>query len=242
MVASHTNTPLLVTLCLGHFTGFSRYLSFLMGCTDSVSHCLCDSGAEEDRTAETLTFSFPLISTLFCSTLIFEVAQLNVWCVVNILHCKPQNLEVWGFAGSRGGEAVGWIKQSRRSSSSAASRSPAHVATVVKLQWHPSWNTGKWWRKQETGVCRKRSERADGPWRSCEICSSTLQAIYQWNCRFLTNKNHFLQRWQHNGLFQAMVNPLLWQVSSMCLIVPVLAVWVCLLSPEGSPHDKWRCL
>lgn len=59
-----------------------------MGGTDSVSHCLCDGGAEKDRTAETLTFSFPLISTLFYNNLIFEVMQLNVWCVVNILHCK----------------------------------------------------------------------------------------------------------------------------------------------------------
>lgn len=75
-----------------------------------------------------------------------------------------------------GGKTVGWIKQSRRSLSSAASRSPAHVATVVKLLWHLSWDTGcfstgEWWRKQETGVCKKRrSERAEGPWHSCEIC------------------------------------------------------------------------
>lgn len=78
-----------------------------------------------------------------------------------------------------GGKALGClgaIKQSTVSSSSAASGSPGHVAIVVKLQWHPSWNrrcfrTGKWWRKQETGVCEKRrSERADGPWHFCEIC------------------------------------------------------------------------
>lgn len=138
-----------------------------------------------------------------------------------------------------GGKAVGCfgaITQSKRSSSSAASTTPAHVATVVKLQWHPTravsgQGSGGGSRRQEFA----KREGVKGlvghgiPVRSAE---STLQAIYHWNCRFLTNKKHLLQRWQHNGLFQAMVNPLLWQVPSMCLIVPILADWICPLSPE----------
>lgn len=59
-----------------------------MGCAGSVPRCPCDAGAGEDRTAEALTLAFPLISTLFCNTTVFEVMNLNMWCVLNTLHSK----------------------------------------------------------------------------------------------------------------------------------------------------------
>lgn len=107
----------------------------------------------------------------------------------------------------------GAIKHSRRSSGFAASRSPAHVATVVKLQWHLSWNTGcfstgKCWRKRETGVCKKRrTETADGPWHSCEICCkhpvNNLSPKLQVPCKQKSSFAEVAAQWAFSGYGQS---------------------------------------
>lgn len=155
---------------------------------------------------------------------------------------KSEGLGICRQYGKQGCRLFGAVKHSRRSSGFAASRSPARVATVVKLQWHSSWNTGcsstgKWWRKQETAVCKKRrSERADGPWHSCEICYKhplkNLSPKLQAPCKQKLSFAEVTAQWAFSGSGQSP-----FMAVSVCLIVPVLAVWICLLRACATNRD-----